>query len=51
MEYYIMNKEHAEAIIKRYEKCGICLECGLRAGGWRCSYLYEKAVEYLEKHK
>lgn len=51
MEFYIRSKEQALAIIKRYEKCGTCSECGLQAGGWQCSYLYDKALAYVEKHK
>lgn len=51
MEFYIRDKEQAFSIIDRYNKCGICSECGLTAEGWKCLYLYERAVEYLEKHK
>lgn len=41
--------EAAERIIDLYENhCSICSECPLRAGGWRCSYVYRQAVKYVE---
>lgn len=49
MGLYVNSIEQAADIIRRYEKCGICEDCGLRDGGWKCSYVYEQAVKYLEK--
>lgn len=49
--YYIRSLEQANAIIKAYERCGSCDRCPLHtAEGWRCSYLYECAVRYIEQH-
>lgn len=43
------DKEMAKVIVALYEKCGICSECWLQAYGFRCSYLYEKALAYLNR--
>lgn len=49
--YYIRSLEQAKAIIAAYERCGSCDRCTLHtAEGWRCSYLYECAVNYIKHH-
>lgn len=48
-DVFIRDEEMAMAIIDRYEKCGVCSECWLQAEGFRCSYVYEKALAYLNR--
>lgn len=49
--YYIRSLEQAKAIIAAYERCGSCDRCPLHTSeGWRCSYLYECAVNYIKRH-
>ena len=49
--YYIRSLEQAKAIIDAYERCGSCDCCPLHTSeGWRCSYLYECAVNYIQRH-
>lgn len=49
-KFYIRSRAHAEAILRAYSKCGVCAECALNSPeGWRCSYLAEQAMKYLEK--
>lgn len=49
--YYIRSLEQAKAIITAYERCGSCDRCPLHTSeGWRCSYLYECAVNYIKRH-
>lgn len=50
--FFIVNKAQAEAILKEFERCRDCGNCGLNtAEGWKCSYLAECAKEYMEKHR
>lgn len=49
--YYIRDLEQARAIIAAYERCSSCDTCPLHTPeGWRCSYLYDCAVRYIERH-
>ena len=49
--YYIRDLEHAKAIIAAYERCSSCDACPLHTPeGWRCSYLHDCAVRYIERH-
>lgn len=49
--YYIRGLEQAKAIIAAYERCSSCDRCPLcTPEGWRCSYLYDCAVNYIERH-
>lgn len=49
--YYINDIKQAEAIITAYEHCGSCDACPLHTPeGWRCSYLYDCATRYIERH-
>lgn len=49
--YYIRDLEQAKAIVTAYERCCGCDRCPLStAEGWRCSYLYDCAVRYIERH-
>lgn len=49
--YYIRDLEQARAIITAYERCSSCDRCPLHTPeGWRCSYLYDCAVKYIERH-
>lgn len=49
--YYIRDLEQAKAIIAAYERCSSCDRCPLcTPEGWRCSYLYDCAVNYIERH-
>lgn len=49
-KFYIRDSEQARAIVRAYKKCGMCSECILNGPeGWRCSYLYECAREYLDR--
>lgn len=49
--YYIRDLEQARAIIAAYERCSSCDRCPLHTPeGWRCSYLYDCAVRYIEHH-
>mgnify|MGYP007066967202 CR=1 FL=1 len=48
-DVFIRDEEMARAIIARYEKCGVCSECWLQAEGFRCSYVYEKALAYINR--
>ena len=51
-DIYIGSARQAKAIIEAYHRCGNCGNCPLHTcEGWRCSYLYEMAVKYLEKVK
>lgn len=44
--------EAAERIIDLYENhCSNCGECPLRAGGWRCTYVYMQSVKYVENDR
>lgn len=50
--YYIRSLQHALDIIAAYEHCGSCDRCPLSTPeGWRCSYLYDCALRYIERHK
>lgn len=50
--YYIRSLRHALDIIAAYEHCGSCDRCPLSTPeGWRCSYLYDCALRYIERHK
>jgi hypothetical protein len=49
INYVITSEEQARAIINAYNNCRDCGECPLNAEGWRCSYLYEVALRYLER--
>lgn len=49
--YYIRDLEQAKAIVTAYERCGSCDACPLSTPeGWRCSYLHDCAVRYIERH-
>ena len=49
--YYIRDAAHAAAILDEFRRCGNCGNCGLNTPeGWRCSYLYDCAVRYIERH-
>ena len=49
--YYIRDLDQARAIIAAYERCSSCSDCPLHTPeGWRCSYLYDCAVRYIERH-
>ena len=49
MEFFIRDKAAAQAIIDAYRECWVCSECILHTPeGWKCSYQYECAVQYLE---
>lgn len=52
MGFFIRNKAAAQAIIDAYQQCRICSDCILHAPeGWKCSYQYECAVQYLKNHQ
>lgn len=49
--YYIRSIEQAKSIINAYEHCSNCGACTLNMPeGWKCSYLYELALAYIEQH-
>lgn len=51
--YHIRSLKQAKAIIAEYERCSSfsCGDCPLHTPeGWRCSYLYDCAVRYIERH-
>lgn len=51
--YYIRDLEQAESIIAAYKCCSLrgCGDCPLHTPeGWRCSYLYDCATRYIERH-
>lgn len=49
--YYIRDLEQAKAIIAAYERCSSCDSCPLcTPEGWRCSYLHDCALRYIEQH-
>lgn len=49
--YYIRDLKQAKAIIAAYERCSSCDSCPLRTPeGWRCSYLHDCALRYIEQH-
>lgn len=49
--YYIRDLKQAKSIISTYEHCSNCDTCTLNMPeGWRCSYLYELALRYIEQH-
>ena len=51
-DFEIRGTEHAKTIVNAYEHCRNCGECPLNSPeGWRCGYLYERAQEYLRRHK
>ena len=51
-KFYIRDTERAKAIVNAYEHCRNCSDCPLNnPERWRCSYLYERAREYLDRHK
>lgn len=51
MDFYIRSREAAQAIIDAYRHCSNCSDCILdMPEGWKCSYLYDRAVRYLENH-
>lgn len=50
-KFYVRDAEHAKTIVNAYEHCHNCSDCLLNGPGWRCSYLYERAREYLDQHK
>lgn len=50
MEFYIRDKEQAQAIINAYNACKGCDKCVLNGSGWHCSYVYDRAVKYMTKH-
>ena len=49
--FYIRDIDHAKSIIAAYERCGSCDQCPLSTPeGWRCAYLYDVALRYIERH-
>ena len=51
-KFEIRDAAHAKTIINVYEHCRNCSGCPLNSPeGWRCGYLYERAREYLDRHK
>lgn len=50
--FEIRDAAQAAAIIRAYNSCRGCSNCPLNTPeGWRCGYLYERAMDYMARGK